>query len=275
MALPVSPTFPPDGACDCHFHVFGPLDRFPYKPDRSFTPSAATVEQYQALMRRLGLSRCVIVQPSVYGTDNACTEAALAALGDRARGVAVVPADVPEAEVARLDRAGFRGVRLNLLFKGGTSLDALERLAARLAPFRWHIQLLVDGTTLPKLAPRLCALPVPTVIDHMGHMPASLGADHPAFRALIRLLGEGHTWVKLSGAYRISEPPFSGAAPIARALLAGAPTRCVWGTDWPHPAYDGPALDDLALLQLVPAWTGDASTIRRLMVDNPAELYRF
>jgi predicted TIM-barrel fold metal-dependent hydrolase len=178
----------PEGACDCHFHVFGPLARFPYQPNRSMTPPEALLEAHQALMARLGLARAVIVQPSVYGTDNACTEAALARLGSAGRGVAVVPADVTEAEIARLDAAGFRGVRLNILFRGGTGLEAMERLAARIAPFGWHIQLLVDGRELPELKPRLRKLPVDIVVDHMGHMPATLGLDHPAFVTLCDLL---------------------------------------------------------------------------------------
>ena len=267
----------PEGACDCHFHVFGPLARFPYQPNRSMTPPEALVEAHQALMARLGLGRAVIVQPSVYGTDNACTEAALARLGSAGRGVAVVPADVPEAEIARLDAAGFRGVRLNVLFKGGTGLEAMERLAARIAPFGWHIQLLVDGRELPELKPRLRKLPVDIVVDHMGHMPATLGLDHPAFVTLCDLLRAGRTWVKLSAAYRVTVAgaPYADVAPVAKALLAAGPERCVWGTDWPHPAYDGPPLDDAALLDLVPRWTEDAAVQRKLLVENPARLYRF
>ena len=267
----------PEGACDCHFHVFGPLACFPYRPERGFTPPEALLEDYLALMARLGLARAVILQPSVFGTDNACSEHALARLGARARGVAVVPADVGEGEIARLDALGFRGVRLNLLFKGGTSLEALETLGARLAPFGWHIQLLIDGRELPELKPRLRKLPVDVVIDHMGHMPANLGLGHPAFVALCDLLKAGRTWVKLSAAYRVSVagPPFGDVAAVARALLAAGPERCVWGTDWPHPAHDGPALDDAALLDLVPGWTQDPALQRQLMSENAARLYRF
>ncbi|MFO0996482.1 MAG: amidohydrolase family protein [Alphaproteobacteria bacterium] len=268
---------PPPGACDCHFHVFGPLARFPYQPNRSFTPPEALVEHYIQLQSRLGLERCVVVQPSVYGMDNRCSEEAVRALGKNARGVAVLPGDVSEAEVERLDRLGFRGVRFNVLYKGGTPIDALEAMAARLRTFGWHIQLLVDVRTLPELAPRLRALPVPIVIDHMGYTSVSIGLDHPAFAVMDALLKEGRTWVKLSGAYAVTAlgPPYDDVAPLARHLLAVAPERCVWGTDWPHPAVTGPMPDDVALLDLVPSWTTDPALQKKLFCDNAAELYGF
>ncbi|MGH6954411.1 MAG: amidohydrolase family protein [Alphaproteobacteria bacterium] len=270
------PPIPP-GACDCHFHVFGPTVRFPYAEERSFTPPEAPVEAYRALMGRLGLERAVIVQPSVYATDNRCTLDAIARLEPVCRGVAVVSGGESERELRRLHDAGVRGVRFNLLYKGGPSLDALESVANRIKAFGWHVQLLVDGRDLPEIRPRLAALPVDIVVDHLGHMPASCGVDHPGFRTLLALLGDGRSWVKLSGAYRISErgPPYADAAPFARALIAAAPERLVWGTDWPHPAFDGPAPDDAVLLDLVRRWAGDAARFRKILVDNPARLYGF
>ncbi len=268
---------PPRGACDCHFHIFGPLDRFPYQSNRSFTPPEALVADYRRLQAQLGLERCVVVQPSVYGMDNRCSEAAVRALGSGARGIAVLPGDVSESEVARLDAIGFKGVRINVLYKGGTPIEALEAMAARLEPFGWHIQLLIDVRTLPDLAPRLRALPVPVVIDHMGYTSVSIGLDHPAFAVMDGLLREGRTWVKLSGAYSVTAegPPYADVAPLARRLLAVAPDRCVWGTDWPHPAVKGPMPDDVALLDLVPTWTSDSVLQRKLMRDNAAVLYGF
>lgn len=268
---------PPQDACDCHFHIFGPRDRYPYQSNRSFTPPEALVEDYRRLQAQLGLSRSVVVQPSVYGMDNRCTEEAVRVLGAYARGVAVLPGDVSEDEVGRLDRIGFRGVRFNVLYKGGTPMDALEPMADRLKAFGWHIQLLIDVRSLPDLAPRLRALRVPVVIDHMGYTSVSIGLDHPAFAVMDGLLKDGRTWVKLSGAYSVTAegPPYGDVGPLARRLLAVAPDRCVWGTDWPHPAVKGPMPDDVALLDLVPEWTSDPVLQKKLMCDNAATLYGF
>lgn len=268
---------PPAGTTDCHLHIFGPYARFPLQPNRSFTPPEALLADYERLMKTLGIERCVVVQPSPFGTDNSCTEDAVERLGPIARGVAVLGPDVEEATLKRLDRVGFRGVRLNLLFKGGVPIEAMEPLAKRLVPYGWHIQLLLDARTLPDLAPRLRALPVDIVIDHMGYMPVSVGMNSPAVDTMRRLLSEGRTWVKLSGSYAVTVdgPPYADAAPLARTLLEAAPDRCVWGTDWPHPAAKGTMPDDAELLDLVPTWTDDAALQRKLLRDNPAVLYGF
>ena len=267
----------PHGACDSHFHIFGPVARFPFQTERSFTPPEVSIAAYEHVVDTLRLSRCVIVQPSVYGTDNSCTSAALAALGERCRGVAVVAETVSHAELERLHAEGFRGVRFNLLFKGGLRLDALEGVARKIARVGWHIQLLLDARELPDLATRLRLLPVPIVVDHMGHMPTTAGLGHPGFQALLALLGEGRCWVKVSGAYRISNQPapYRDVVPFARALIDTAPESLVWGTDWPHPAVDGEMPNDGDLLDLVADWTADATLQRKILVDNPAALYGF
>ena len=267
---------PPD-ACDCHFHIFGPVARYPYRSDRSFTPPEATLEAYRRMAMTLGIARCVIVQPSVYGTDNACTWAAMERLGPQCHGIAVVDEDIRTIDLERMHAAGFRGVRFNLLFRGGAKLGSLEQVARKIAALGWHIQLLIDGRALSELASRLRALPVPIVIDHMGHAPAALGSDHPGFQALLALLKEGRCWVKLSGAYRTSAErvPYRDVVQIAGALIESGPDRVVWGTDWPHPAFEGAMPNDADLLDLVPSWTNDAVLQRKILVDNPAALYGF
>lgn len=267
----------PAGTCDTHFHVFGPLDTFPYQPDRSYTPPAASVESFQKLQAALGASRSVIVQPSVYGTDNACTLEAMRRLGPGCRGVAVVDETFDEAQLESLHAAGIRGIRFNLLFRGGTGLDSLERLADRIAPLGWHVQLLLDGRDLPDLSTTLRALPVDIVVDHMGHAPAALGVDHPGNRALLDLVRGGHCWVKLSGAYRISAQtvPYDDVTPLARALIAAGPERMVWGSDWPHPAITCPMPNDADLFDLVGRWTDDPMQQKKILADNAAVLYGF
>ena len=269
----------PARACDCHCHVFGPTDRFPYVPERNYTPPEAPLERYLVLLDLLGIERAVLVQPSIYGTDNAAHEDAVRRMGARARGMAVVDRAVAEEELARLDRIGFRGVRFNLVHTGGsTPVGDLELLAAKVAPFGWHVQLYLRGRTLPDLVARLKALPTDIVIDHMGHLDAHAETGQPCFKALLRLLEGGRSWVKLCP-YRFdcSGFPYHKARRLARALNEAAPERLVWGTDWPHPDVPGgqPMPDDGDLLDALEVWFEDGKTIERILTDNPARLYRF
>ncbi|MGO9440406.1 MAG: amidohydrolase family protein [Terriglobales bacterium] len=267
----------PAGSSDCHAHIFGPQDRYPYTPNRSYTPPEASIEAYRRMLGALGFERAVIVQPSVYGTDNRCTRDAVVASGGKWRGIAVVEPGVSDSLLAELHAAGFRGVRINLLFKGGLQLDVLERIARAIKPVGWHVQLLLDGRDLPELASRLGRLPVDIVVDHMGHMPASLGIGHAGFQTLLQLLRGGCCWVKLSGAYRISAKPqpYDDAVPFARALVETAADKLVFGTDWPHPSITVPMPQDASLLDLLPAWAPDEATRRLILVENPARLYDF
>ncbi len=264
-------------ACDTHAHVIGPADRFPMVANRSYTPPPAPEAAYLGMLDSLGVARGVLVQISVYGTDNRCMVESLKAHPERLRGVAVVAPDVDDAELAVLHAAGVRGIRINVLFGGGVAIDEMERLAARVAPLGWHIQLLIDARNLPELGPRIMKLPVEVVIDHMGHMPVSTGIVHPGFQWVLRLLGEGKAWVKLSGAYRISQAgaPFHDTLAFAQALVAAAPERCVWGSDWPHVSVEGPMFNTGALLDLLPRWVPEAAVRNRILVDNPARLYGF
>lgn len=273
----------PPGAVDCHAHIFGPVERYPFSPKRLFTPPDTTVAQYRALLATLGVERAVLVTPSVYGMDNERQLDALTEMKGAWRGVAVVPTDVSEAELARLHKAGFRGVRVNLFAKSGLLLDDLEAIATRVADFRWHVQLHADARNLAELAPRLRKLPVDVVFDHIGHVPAAAGVDNPGFQALVALMREGGFWAKLSAPYRLSELPYpyDDVTPFAKALIAAAPDRLVWGSDWPHPAVPGhmPANfvmpNDGDLLDILALWTADPALQKKILVDNPRHLYDF
>jgi predicted TIM-barrel fold metal-dependent hydrolase len=229
------------------------------------------------MLGALGLRRAVIVQPSFYGTDNRRTYDAVAESRGQWRGVAVIPPDTPRQDVRRLHDAGFRGVRIALVYKGGLSVDAMEETADLIAPFGWHLQLLLDGRELVELAPRLRKLPVPIVVDHMGRVPAQLGVQHPGFQALLALMGEGNCWVKLSGPYIASGQgyPYNDVAPMAQALAGAAPERIVWGSDWPHTALKGPMPIDATLLDLLGTWVPDIAVRNRILTENPAKLYDF
>ncbi|MCX8133729.1 MAG: amidohydrolase family protein [Roseococcus sp.] len=268
----------PPGACDSHFHIFGPYDRFPLSPSRPYTPPPALVPHYLDMAGTLGLSRHVVVQASVYGTDNRVTLDAVQALGPaRARAVVVVDEAADEAALHAMARQGAVGARFNAVSGNGTPIAQLEALARRLAPLGWHIQLFVTGATLLEIAPRLAALPVPVVLDHMAGARAEEGPDSPAMRAALALLEGGRAFVKLCG-YRAARPPYAGLAPLARRFLAAAPERCLWGTDWPHTQFATPEemLDDGMLFDWLLDWVEeDAALLHRVLVANPAALYAF
>jgi predicted TIM-barrel fold metal-dependent hydrolase len=243
---------------------------------RGYTPAETLPVDYRAVLASLGLDRGVIVQPSVFGTDNGATLNAIAELGAEFRGVAVLPPDVGDAELVRCAAGGIRGVRLSDLTKGGVSLAHLETMAARLKGSGWHIQVFAALATDPDLPGRIRRLGVPVVIDHLGLLDPRRGTADPAFRAVVDLLRDGLCWMKLSGPYLSSKlpAPHGDIEPIAAALVDAAPGRLVWGTDWPHPMAEG-VPDDAGLLALLERWAPDPAVRHRILVDNPAALYGF
>lgn len=267
----------PADACDCHAHVIGPLTLFPLQLERSYTPPEAPLTAYRHMLSTLGLQRGVLVQPSIFGTDNSCMLQALARHRNTLRGIAAVDPTIDDTSLDSLARDGIKGVRLNMLFKGGVPVDHLETLARRIERLQWHLELLIDIRTLPALAPRLARLPVDIVIDHLGHMPASEGVRHAGFKALLSLVRSGRCWVKLSGAYRVSTSgaPFHDTLPLAQALVEADPTRLVWGSDWPHTAIAGHMVNDGDLLDLLALWVPEPRLRRLILVENPARLYGF
>ena len=267
----------PKLSADCHFHIFGPFDKFPLDPGRHYEPPLALIEDYLALAETVGLERMVIVTPSPYGTDNRVTLDAIERFGrHRAVGVAVIEERWDDAALRRLSDAGIRGARFNLVSGNGTPVDQLQALAKRLVPLGWHIQVYADGETLVGIAPVLAKLPVPVVVDHIGGVKAALGTAHPQFQALLRLLDSGNAWVKTCS-YRASSTghPWADTGPNVRALVAAAAERCVWGTDWPHSSMKAPIPEAGALLDQFFDWVPDAATRQRILVDNPARLYGF
>jgi len=273
----------PVGACDCHCHVFGPAARYPYAEPRSYTPDDAPLAAYLAMLDRLGFDRGVLVQPSAYGRDNRAMLDALAAEPKRLRGVAVGGAELDRARLEQWHRGGVRALRANefrrdgkAYYHNGVGLNEIEPLLPAIADLGWHLQLWVDARDLPELLPRLARVPVPVVVDHMGRMEYRHGVNHPGFQALVRGVGEGKFWAKLSGAYRLgaAPPDYREAKPFHDALVAANPRNLVWGTDWPHPRPEGPVPDALRLRDIFLAWTPDASR-QAILVDNPARLYGF
>ena len=274
----------PPGATDCHTHVFGPAARFPLDPARKYTPGQALAAQLAAHQAALGLTRVVIVQPSPYATDNACTLDGMAALGDSARGVAVIAPDVPLTALRELHAAGIRGVRLNLQ-TAGQSDPAIARTmllhaAKQVAPLGWHVQVYTNLAVLAGLHDALLTLPVPLVVDHFGSAAA---IDQPGFEGLLELVQRGQAYVKLSAPHRTNAPD---ATPIAAALIAANPARMLWGSDWPHTVAHGATepldviepfspVDDGIALNRLRRWARTDATFQAILVDNPARLYDF
>jgi 2-pyrone-4,6-dicarboxylate lactonase len=270
----------PIGACNAHCHVFGPRDRFPYAADATFVPAVdAPKEALYALNDRLGLQRCVVVQSSCHGFDNRATEDAIAGRADSYRGIALLPTDVADAELKRLDLSGFRGVRFNYMGHLGraTPIGEVLALAVRIAPLGWHLQVHGDPSLLTELGPALRRSPVPVVIDHIGRVDASLGIGQGAFRALLDLMNDERFWVKVSGIDRITRqgPPYADALPFARKLVAEFGDRVLWGNDWPHPNHSGPIPDEDQLVALIGQIAPSTAARERLLVANPQRLYRF
>ena len=269
----------PAGACDSHMHIFDP--RFAPSPHWRRTPPVADVPAYRLLQQRIGTTRTVVVTPSTYGVDNRCTLAALAELGPQARGVAVVDADVDAAELQRLDRHGIRGLRVNFFSPqswGVTTPHMLTTLADKVAALGWHVQVLARPGTLVELAPVLRSLPVPLVIDHLGLIGSMDGADGAALALVRTLLDGGRTWMKLSAPYieaDTGEPGREAKDAVARTLLAAAPERMLWGSDWPHTVAPAGSIDDAQLLDRFRGWCADDPQMDRILVDNPAALYGF
>lgn len=265
----------PPGACDTHMHFYNA--RFPSAPNALITPDDAWVEDYRRVRQHLGLERVVVVQPTTYGLDNTCQIEALAAFGDSARAVFVIDRDTPESELERLTGLGGRGARFHMLPGGAVPWDQLEEVAARVASFGWHIQLQLNGRELPERAEMLTRLPCPLVIDHVGRFTPPVTPEHEAFEVLLQLLEGGTCWVKLSAPYEsfgADTPRYVEVAVEARALVAAAPERLLWATNWPHPGKDWMP-DDAQHLDLLLDWVADEATRNRILVDNPAELYGF
>jgi predicted TIM-barrel fold metal-dependent hydrolase len=283
----------PPHAADCHMHVFGPFERFALAPERAYNVAEAPLAAHERMKAQVGLERTVLVQASGHGTDNRAMLAALAELGARGRGIAVVPPQTPLAELQRMHKAGVRGLRLNLYTfaarhtgEPAALLRAYERL---IAPLGWHLQLFCEPLALLALAPAIARAGVPVVIDHMGLPDAAQGLEQPVFQCVLELCASGRAWAKLAGADRITRGSgnLRDALPFVRALAQAAPQRLVWGSDWPNIGFHSRSqvhnndllahreLDAGELLDLLAEAVPDAATRGAILASNPAVLYSF
>lgn len=283
----LTPAFrPPPGACDAHFHVFGPAEHYPYGTDLRYRPPEAPLDAYMALARRLGFERFVFVQPSAYGTDTRCMLDAMRQVGiARCRGVVDLDETaIDRATLQEWHRLGVRGIRVNVspVRKPEAGLAArlrprIRRLGALAESLGWHLDFLTPGWLVRELLDDMAALPVDFSVAHLGLFPARDGVDQPGFREFLALVGgtPRRCWVKLTGVYRMSTAPgFADAAPMARALIAAAPDRILWGSDYPHLSFHD-KVGSVQLFNLLATWAPDEATRRRILVQNPAALFGF
>lgn len=278
---------PPPNSCDTHFHVFGPPDVFPFLSTHEYTPPAAPLEHYVKMLAIIGVQRAVVVQPSVHGLDNSATLDAVKKSAGKFRGVARIDEQTPRSELQRLHDGGIRGVRFNLLDRprGNIRIDVLDRCIEQIADFGWSVDLHIDMKNLLEHEKRIRAMPVPVVIDHIARVQPAQGPSQPGFRLLLELLKLSHVWVKVSGADKICETtvheyfglPFIEVIPYAQAVIAVAPERIIWGTDWPHSNNFSPGQtpNDGDLIDLLAEFAPDEGIRKKILVDNPARLYGF
>ena len=276
---PTRPTFvPPPGAVDAHCHVFGPADKFPYAPERKYTPCDAPKEKLFALRDFLGFSRNVIVQATCHGRDNRALVDALVASKGMARGIATISPKTETAELEALHAAGLRGIRFNFLKRlvDATPREVYLETAKKIAPLGWHIVVYFEAQDLEDLTPFLEALPTTIVVDHMGTPDVAKGVDHPDFQRFINLMADNpRVWSKVTCPERLSVegPPFRDVVPFARRIVERFPDRVLWGTDWPHPNMRTHAPDDGLLVDGIPLIAPTAELQKALLVDNPHRLY--
>jgi predicted TIM-barrel fold metal-dependent hydrolase len=269
----------PSNACDSHIHIFD--KRFPASPHWRGQPvDDSNVAAYRLFQKRIGTTRVVVVNPSTYGTDNRSTLDGVAQLGKSARAVVVVDLDIADSALKEMAAQGAVGIRVNFVSPqpwGATTAERLEAMAKRIEPLGWHIQVYMTGDQIADLADVLARLPTPLVIDHLARLPPAVGTGHRAYPVVRKLLDGGRTWIKLSGAYLNTEsgpPTYADATRVAQSYVNAAPERLVWGSDWPHRGEKN-LPDDAVLFDLLAAWAPDEATRRRILVDNPSQLYQF
>jgi len=278
---------PPPNACDTHFHVFGPPEVFPFLSTHEYTPPAAPLEHYHKMLALIGAEPPVVVHPSVHGLDNSATLDAIRNSHGKFRGVGRIDDQTPKVELKLLHDAGIRGVRFNLLDRprGNIKLDVLDRCLANIAELGWSLDLHIDMKNLIAEEQRIRTCPVPVIIDHIARVKPAEGLRQPGFQLLLDLMKLKHVWTKVSGADKICETkvhsyyglPFIEVVPYAQAVIAVAPDRIIWGTDWPHSNNfaSGHTPNDGDLVDLLAAFAPDEAIRKRILVENPATLYGF
>ena len=272
----------PKGTIDTHAHIFATEDQYPFSAGRGYTPPEATLESYSQLHEALGgIERAVLTQPSVYGTDNTCMLNAVSKMNGKFRAVVAVDPAITDAQLEQFHENGARGVRVNMVDKGGNPFDgpkAVQKFTHRIKDMGWHLEVLVKVHEFDDLRATMNAMAVDVSFGHLGYMTTDNPIDHPGFQALLNLLRDGNSWVKLTGSYRITtsaHTPYNDVTPYAQAIIEANEDRVVWGTDWPHPVFKGNMPNDGALMDQLAVWAPDDAQRTKILVTNPMALYGF
>lgn len=264
--------------CDCHFHVFGPSQRYPYSEGRSYTPEDATLGDFFKNLKTNDIERGVIIQPSVYNFDNSATIEALKSKPEALRAIVVIEDSHDFEELKEWDKHGVKGVRVNLLFNSDINSSHVKKLAKLIKPLNWHLQLLINISDYENLYEEFKDIEVDIVFDHMGHFDIKKGINQKGFVDMLRLLKENKAWVKLSGAYRVTNevyPPYNDVIPFAKEIIKANEDRIVWASDWPHPSISIPTPHYDELVDLLNYYTNDENIKNKITSINPQKLYSF
>ena len=269
----------PAGSCDTHCHIFGPEKKFPYHPNRTYTPPDATRHDLKKLHRKLGIKRAVIVQATCHGNDNSAMLDAISYSRDSYRGIAMVDETITEIELEKMNIGGIRGTRFSFArhLSGPPNFDKINHIVRKYEPLGWHAVLYLEAKDIVENIQALVNFPVPVVIDHMARVKVTEGVEQKAFQLLLDLVRNEDFWVKISGAERLSKRnfPYEDVVPYARALIEASPDRILWGTDWPHPNIPRDMPNDGDLLDMLVKFAPDKVMRKKILVENPQQLYGF
>ena len=284
----VTPNELVDWGCDTHVHVIGDNMQYPMVVGRHYTPGPASTTDLQEHLANQALGRVVIVQPSVYGTDNQCLLDTLSALGPNAKGIAVLDENITDLALQKMDAQGIRGVRLNFESSANRQVHhlqaALNHWSSRIACLGWHIQVYAPFEMIAACADMIRTLPTPVVLDHFALWPVAK-SETSAERSILQLLTDGHVYIKLSASYRLPAFTATDLQQIVYRLLQAQPERLLWGSDWPHTNREPGvhrhaisryrAISSNQLLDERSQWLNTPELQHQVLVVNPATLYRF
>ena len=267
----------PPGATDCHMHIY--LEGFQSQPGGPPVKELATVEDYAAVQKRLGLERVVITQPNAYQFDNGSTLAALDQIGkERARAVIAVSPDMTTGELERLHARGVRAARIMNLPGGAVKIADMKPVERLCQSVGWHMIVQFNGREMGQHVDALRSIETDYVIDHIGKFIDPVPADDPRVDEILRLLDRGNAWFKICGSYETSRtgaPDFADVAPVAKRIINHAPERVIWGSNWPHVGVAREHYpDDAMLLDILLDWSTPDQR-QKILTDNPAQLYGF
>jgi len=272
----------PPGACDTHFHVFGPLDRYPVATRSRYEPPYAPLEEYVQLARTLGIERMVFVQPSAYGTDNTYMLESMAKVRAPCRGIVDIDENAPDALIESLHAQGVRGVRINTSpiapYDAARPKELESRvrtLERRTKSLGWVLEFLGPGWLTRAMMPLMRDLEMDYILCHIGMFLAKDGPAQAGYAEMIELAKNGRCWLKLTGPYRFAEAPeFAGSTEMVQRLTSAVPDRLIWGTDHPHLSF-ADKVGSVRLYNLLGEWIPDAGLRNRVLADNPAKLFGF